>query len=149
MISQYLTENTIQVNVECINWEESIQAAGELLVNSQRVKKEYVQAMIDVVHEFGPYIVICPGVAFAHARPSSGVISPGLSLITLKEPIDFGNNENDPVKLVFAFAGVDHSSHIELLSKLAVILDNEKAFNALINSTDLNEIISIIKREEV
>ena len=57
--------------------------------------------MINAVEELGPYIVIIPHIAIAHARPSDNVLKNGISLITLKEPVEFGNKDNDPVYYIF------------------------------------------------
>ena len=73
----------------------------------------------------GPYIVIAPGIALAHSRPSPAVLRAGISLVTLLEPVAFGHRENDPVRLVIGLAAVDEEGHITALSTLAEFLSDE------------------------
>ena len=46
--------------------------------------------MVDNVRQNGPYIVVAPGFALAHARPDSSVLWTGMSWIRLDEPVAFG-----------------------------------------------------------
>jgi PTS system ascorbate-specific IIA component len=55
--------------------------------------------MVDSLHENGPYIVVAPGFAFAHARPSESVRRTGMSWVRLAEPVEFGHTSNNPVSL--------------------------------------------------
>ncbi|MSV76880.1 MAG: PTS sugar transporter subunit IIA, partial [Actinobacteria bacterium] len=96
-------EGSLAVAVAASNRDEAIIASGQLLVASGRVTPEYVEQMLAAVEEFGPYIVIAPGIALAHARPSEAVLSSGLSLAVLANPVEFGSH-NDPVRLVFGLA---------------------------------------------
>ena len=121
MIHSILTEDTVEVNVEVSDWEEAVRTAGNLLYKNGYVEACYVDSMVDIVKAVGPYIVLLKGVALAHARPSQGAKKIGLSLITLKTPVNFGNADNDPVSLVFALSAVDNSSHLELLGELSQI----------------------------
>jgi PTS system ascorbate-specific IIA component len=88
---------------------------------------DYTQSMIDSVHEKGPYIVIAPGFAFAHARPSDAVLRTGMSWLRLAEPVEFGHPKNDPVTLVVALAARDADAHQAAMAELAsVIADPER-----------------------
>lgn len=134
MLSDYLTEKTIAVNVAADDWQEAIRAAGQLLVETGGVEPRYIEAMIRTAEELGPYIVIAPGIAIPHARPEEGVIKNCFSLITLSPPVEFGNEDNDPVVVVVAFGATDHESHVETLAELARAIAQdrflEKAKNA-------------------
>ena len=99
-------EGSLAVSVSAADREQAIRASGELLVSSGRVTAEYVEQMLAAVEEFGPYIVIAPGIALAHARPSEAVLETGLSLAVLAAPVEFGSH-NDPVRLVFGLAALD------------------------------------------
>jgi PTS system ascorbate-specific IIA component len=99
--------------------------------------------MVAVLESHGPYFVIAPGIALAHAKPSDAVISTGLSLVTLAEPIVFGNVANDPVRLVIGLCAVDHDSHIEMLSDLSAMLSDNETVNILLNAGDTEQIRSI------
>ncbi|BDP83107.1 hypothetical protein EfmAA610_03170 [Enterococcus faecium] len=71
------------------------------------VEERYVEAMIRAVNDYGPYIVIGKHMALAHARPEDGINKLGVSVATIEQPIDFGNPEMDPVKIIFCLAAVD------------------------------------------
>jgi PTS system ascorbate-specific IIA component len=96
--------------------------------------------MVDAFEELGPYMVIAPGIALAHARPSAEVLSTGLSLVTLSESVHFGNTTNDPVSLVIGLAATDHDGHIDLMAALSELLMDVMKVNMLLQATNLEEV---------
>lgn len=126
MIEKLLNEDLIDINVEVKEWSEAVRVAGNILLKNNKIEQEYIEAMISTVKELGPYIVMAPGVAMPHGRPESGVYETGISIITLNRPIDFGNEEFDPVKIVFAICANENKAHIDLLKDLSIILDHDK-----------------------
>jgi PTS system ascorbate-specific IIA component len=139
-LAEAFAENSIRVLAAALDREHAIELAGDLLVASGRVTPEYTAAMVDVLDTHGPYFVIAPGIALAHAKPSESVLATGLSLVTLAEPIMFGNEANDPVKLVFALCAVDHDSHIQMLGELSTLLSDNESVNILLNAGDTEHI---------
>jgi len=123
-----------------------VRAAGQLLVDADVCEPRYIQAMIDAVHELGPYMVLAPGLALAHARPEDGVKSIGLSLVTLDPPVPFGSEENDPVSLLIAFGAVDKERHLGLLQELALLLEDEARRQELAQATSVAEVVAFIRR---
>lgn len=144
VIHSILTEKTVDVKAEVQDWEEAVRAAGELLYDNGDVEARYIDNMINIVKEVGPYIVLLKGVALAHARPEQGAKKIGLSLLTLKTPVYFGNLENDPVSLVFALSAVDSSSHIDLLSELSEIFNDERGMERLTECKSKKELLNMI-----
>jgi len=122
---KWIESKTIRTNVKVKNWQEAVQKSGELLVAAELVEPSYIDAMIETTTELGPYCVIAPGIALPHARPEKGVKETGYSAITLAEPVEFGNLDNDPVYLVLAFCALDHESHIESLKLMARAISQE------------------------
>ena len=118
----------------------AIELAGELLVQSGKAKPSYVSSMLEAVERFGPYIVIAPGIALAHGKPSEDVIETGLSLLVLKQAIEFQHSQNDPVQLVFGLAATDHESHLETMAQLAQVLSDQERVNALLTSSESEQI---------
>ncbi len=116
MLSTYLTPEMVRLQIHAADWEAAVRTAGVLLVDAGYVSPNYIEAMINAVHEMGPYMVLAPGLALAHARPEDGVLKMGISLVTLAAPVNFGSEANDPVALVIAFGGTDHKSHLGLLN---------------------------------
>lgn len=96
-----------------------MEAACQLLVDGGAVEPRYLSRCIEMVEEHGPYMVLAPGIALAHARPEDGAIRLGLSAVTLANPVEFGHPDNDPVDLVVCFASPDQEQHVGLLGALA------------------------------
>ncbi|MFM7013486.1 MAG: PTS sugar transporter subunit IIA [Actinomycetota bacterium] len=126
----------ISIRQSVANRTEAITYCGQLLVESGRVSEGYVSSMLQAVEEFGPYIVIAPGIALAHGKPSRDVIETGLSLLVLEEPIEFMHSQNDPVRLVFGLAATGHDGHISLMSELAEFLSNDPKVSLLLNTRE-------------
>ena len=118
----------------------AIEIAGELLVQSGKAKHSYVASMLEAVERFGPYIVIAPGIALAHGKPSEDVIETGLSLLLVKQAIEFQHAQNDPVQLIFGLAATDHESHIETMAKLVELLSDQDRVSTLLTSSDSEQI---------
>jgi PTS system ascorbate-specific IIA component len=121
----------VKIGVKAKDWQEAILAAGKLMVDAKAVDDRFPPAMIRVAEEFGPYIVIAPGVALPHARPEDGVIKASIAIVRLIEPVEFGNVDNDPVFLLVALAAIDHEQHIQGLSQVANILGDEESLEKL------------------
>ena len=135
---------SIAVGVSVSSREQAISVAGGLLVASGRTNDAYTVEMLQVLAELGPYFVIAPSIAIAHARPSDAVFSAGLSLAVLAEPVVFGNEANDPVGLVFGLCALDHESHLEVLSQLAEVLTDAERVNSLLNASTEADIRSLL-----
>jgi len=142
-LSEAFSADSIRVRAAALDRENAVELAGDLLVSSGRSTPDYTHQMVEVFETHGPYFVIAPGIAIAHAQPSAAVLSTGLSLLTLAEPVFFGNVANDPVRLVIGLCAVDHDSHIELLAELAALLGDAKSVNFLLNALDSDEIRSL------
>lgn len=121
-LADLLPAEAILLDSEASDWQEAIRRAGELLEHTGVADERYTAAMIDTVVEHGPYIVLSPGFALAHARPDSSVARTGLSWVRLAEPVSFGHPENDPVRLVVALAAVDDAAHTSAMAELAGVL---------------------------
>jgi len=139
-LEQSLGPHSIRVGALPLDRNHAIEMAGDLLVASGRVTPEYVEEMVAAVEEHGPYIVIAPGIALAHGRPSPAVIETGLSIVTLAWPVVFGNEANDPVRLVIGLAAFDHHSHLALMRELAEALSDQKFVNLMLNAVEPEDI---------
>ena len=144
LLADAFGEGSIFIKGSVDNRSEAIQLAGELLVASGKAKKSYVDSMLEAVEKFGPYIVIAPGIALAHGKPSDDVLETGLSLLVLESAIEFQHSQNDPVQLIFGLAATDHESHIELMSELAQFLSDQDSVNSLLTCSDSEQIRSLL-----
>ena len=143
-LKNLLRPNLVEINVSVKDWQDAIRAVGKLLVADGAVEPRFVDAMIRVAKEFGPYIVLAPGFAMPHARPEDGCIRSSMALITLTAPVEFGNPQNDPVNVVVALASVDNKSHIGGLSELANVMSEEGIVERLAHSKTVEDILAIM-----
>ena len=143
MLSVYFAPGSIAI-APVADFSQAVLESGKLLQISGRVKSDYVDQMLAAVTDYGPYIVIAPGIAIAHSRPGDAVLETGLSLFKPVEPVVSGHSSNDPVALVFGLAAYDHSSHIDLMKDLASVLANEETVKSLLNSSSIGEIRKLI-----
>ncbi len=139
-LSSAFAPNSLADEVVVDSREAAIGRVGELLVASGRTTAAYTAERLAVLNERGPYFVIAPGIAIAHARPSESVLSAGLSLAVLAKPVEFGSDHNDPVRMVFGLCAKDHDGHIEVLSGLAEMLSDDAQVNFLLNASDAGRI---------
>lgn len=140
-------DRRILVGAAVKSWEEAVKLAGKLLVDDGVVEDRYVEAMIQVTRELGPYAVIAPGVALPHARPEDGAKEVGLSIVTLREGVNFGS-PNDPVYVVIGFSAKDKKSHLRVLQELADFLSDEKAVEALRSVRNEEELLTLLRTHQ-
>ncbi|HVX68768.1 MAG TPA: PTS sugar transporter subunit IIA [Mycobacteriales bacterium] len=130
------TRVTGRVNVHAADWAAAVRAATQLLVTSGAVSERYADRCVNIVREQGPYIVIAPGIALAHARPEDGAHALGLAAVCLAEPVRFGHQTNDPVDVVFAFSSPEPDAHVGLIASLARALADGLADRFRLAATD-------------
>lgn len=147
MLEDVLNEAGILINVPSKNWEQAIEDVAKPLITAQVIEPRYVTAMIDSLKEFGPYIVIGKHLAVAHARPEDGVNKLGISVLTLKHPIIFGHEENDPVKIIFCLAAVDSYSHLNIMKNLVALIHDEDKIQRLTEATTKSEFQKILYQD--
>ncbi|GAA3736053.1 PTS system ascorbate-specific IIA component [Spinactinospora alkalitolerans] len=133
-LSRLLPVEAVVTGIEAEDWRAAIRAAGELLVAAGATTGAYTEQMQRAVEEYGPYIVIAPGLALAHSRPSGAVLRDGLSWAGLASPVKFGHPRNDPVRLVIGLAALDHDGHSAALARLAGMLGDPDRREALLDA---------------
>jgi mannitol/fructose-specific phosphotransferase system IIA component (Ntr-type) len=144
MLIDYISESNIRVGLIVTDWKDLVRVVGNVLVESDEIEPSYIDAMIKVIEDLGPYAVIAPGVVLLHARPEDGVKKMCVAIANLKEGINFGS-ANDPVRLAIALGAVDHHSHIELLKGLAELLSDKEQLSRLYTVNNSQEFIEILK----
>ncbi|MCY6369288.1 PTS sugar transporter subunit IIA [Clostridium ganghwense] len=146
MLNQLITRDVIKLNVHCENWKQAIETGVYLLIDKGFVEKRYYESIIENFKKMGTYMVIAPGIVLSHARPENGVNEMSMSLITLKNPVEFGSELNDPVKLVITLAAKDSETHLKALSQLMELFMNSKDLREIIQASNKNEVIDIINK---
>lgn len=144
MIEKLFNKETIELNIEVNDWEDAIRFCGSLFVKNGNTEARYTEAMINTVKNMGPYIVIEKGIAMPHARPEDGVKKIGMGLVKLKKPINFGNEEYDPVDILIFICAVDKTSHLKALAELMALIDDNEFFNVVRNSSSKEDVLNYI-----
>ncbi len=145
---ELLPNEAIALGASARDWREAVRLAGDALVRSGAATPAYAAEMIATVEQLGPYIVIAPGIALAHSRPSPSVLATGLAWVTLAEPVPFGHPDNDPVALVLGLAAPDENGHVDALAALANLLADDDRRTALLAATSPEEVRGQIERYE-
>ncbi|MCB0948160.1 MAG: PTS sugar transporter subunit IIA [Mycobacterium sp.] len=143
-LTELLTADCIELDVAADTWGEAIREAGKLLERAGIADAPYTQSMITNVESNGPYIVVAPGFAFAHARPSPAVHRTGMSWVRLAQPVAFGHKTNDPVHLVVALAATDTGAHNTAMAELAKLLGNPDKSAALDSAGTPEELLAVL-----
>jgi len=138
-----IAKENMRVQVQAADWKEAIRQAGGILEEAGSITAEYTESMVQAVETFGPYIVMMPGFAIAHAAPAPSVKENGMALLNLAQPVSFGS-PNDPVKLMLCLACVDSSSHVDALQAIAMALDSDEVRDRLANAQSVEEMEAIL-----
>ncbi|WP_166866351.1 PTS sugar transporter subunit IIA [Salinibacterium sp. ZJ70] len=126
------------------DWRSAVEIAGDALTASGATEAGYTSDMVRMIEDRGPYVVVAPGLALAHARPGVTVKRDGVAIVTLAEPVDFGHPYNDPVRVIVALAGASSASHLRLVAESANIFNDTDAVERLAAATDADTVREIL-----
>jgi PTS system ascorbate-specific IIA component len=143
-LSELLPPSAIRIGASADDWRSAVRESGDALVASGVTEDAYTDEMIATVEQLGPYIVIAPGIALAHSRPSPSVHRAGISIVTLAKPVEFGHRENDPVRLVVGLAAPDDEGHVTALATLADFLSDESRREALMTASTASAVRAMV-----
>ena len=89
------------------------------------------------------------GIAIPHCK-SDAVKKAGLAAMVVKNGVDFESLDGTPAKIIFLIAApnTEDNVHLQVLSKLSVMLMDEHFTNSLINANSVDEFLGIIDDAE-
>lgn len=89
------------------------------------------------------------GIAIPHCK-SDAVIKAGLAAMVVKDGVEFESLDGTPAKIIFLIAApnTEDNVHLQVLSKLSVMLMDEQFTNSLINAGSVDEFLNIIDSAE-
>lgn len=148
MLSDLLDKSLVRLNVEATDWQDAIRQSTQPLVDNGKVTPGYVDDIIKGVLELGPYIVITEHVALPHARPESGALESAVGIATLRDPVEFGSADNDPVKFLFPLSAKDNGSHLSALQSLVELLSDPDFFTQLENARTPQDVVDLVHAKE-
>ena len=125
-----------------VSKEEAVRNAGELLKNSGYVEAEYIDGMLKRESLVSTYLDHNIAIPHGEAEVKEKVKKTGIVVMQYPQGIDYG--DGNIVKLIIGIAGKGNE-HIDIIAKLAGILDEEDEAEKLVNTTDANYIYECLK----
>jgi PTS system galactitol-specific IIA component len=152
-ISEFLHKELIVTDLEVESKEELFNVLYEKLYNSGFVKKSFLAGIKSREEKFPTGLQLSKyGVALPHTDPEH-VILPAIAIATLAEPVEFKNmalSSNDlNVNVVFMMALKEANSQVEMLQKLACLIQNDSQLEKIVHAKKGGEIIEIIKNSSL
>ncbi|AGK55438.1 BglG family transcription antiterminator [Bacillus sp. 1NLA3E] len=142
-LSDLITPERIILRDNVENWQEAISIASEPLLSKGIITETYVEAMQSQYPTMSPFIVLRTNIAIPHASPDEGVNSIGMSLLKIKNGLEF--EENHKVHLVVVIAAVDKNQHFSALLQLMKLSGETNDVNKIIQMKNENDIHQMIK----
>ncbi len=147
-ITDLLKSIAIELNANVSSKEEAIdklialhESAGNL-TDSKKFKEDILKREQDSTTAIGE------GIAVPHAK-SSAVKTPALSFITVPSGIDYSAPDGKKTDLLFMIAATeDGDAHLEILSRLMVMLMDADFANSLRNAKSAEELLRLIDEKE-
>lgn len=126
-------------------WREAVKKGCTLLERQGVITSDYYDAIIESTEQHGPYYVIAPGIAMPHARPDSGAIASGFSLLVLGEGIPFNHTDFDPVRIVFLLVASDSKTlNQKGIVEIMELIDDSKVMESLFKADNRKKIEKIL-----
>lgn len=146
MLKDLLTADRIQFTDYVQDWRDAIRLAAAPLIEDGSITQNYVRAMIDSIETTGPYIILTPGVALPHARPSEGAKKLAMSMLYSKERIYFSDEKY--ANLIIVLSSVDGHSHINALVHLSNMFGEEETLKQFLEAQNAEEVVVLIRQYE-
>lgn len=136
-----LNENNIVLNAAAESKFDAIARLGKILVKNGYVQEEYIEGMKQRENSLTTYVG--NGIAIPHGMPEyiKYILKSGLVVIQYPDGIDFG--EGNTAYILIGIAGKD-DEHLELLSSIALVCQEEENVEKLKKASTKEEIISIL-----
>ncbi len=148
-ITDLLAKESIDLGVKVSDKNDALKHMADLMDRSGKLsdKKLYLEAV--QAREAEGTTGVGGGIAIPHGR-CSGVKEAGLAAMTVDGGVEFEALDSKPVELAFMIAAPESSGnvHLEILSKLAMMLMDEKFVADLKNAKNAKEFLSIIDKAE-
>ena len=148
-ITDLIDKNSIELNGVAAGKKEALEKMVELMVAGGNISdKEKYKAGVFKREEEGT-TGIGDGIAIPHAK-SDGVKAPGLAAMIVRDGVDFDSLDDEPVDVIFLIAAPNTKDnvHLEVLSKLSVLLMDSEFIEKLKKAGTKEEFLQIINAAE-
>ncbi|MCM3443017.1 PTS sugar transporter subunit IIA [Metabacillus halosaccharovorans] len=136
-----LNEENILLNQQFDNKTDAIKATGQILVDKGYVEASYIDAMMQREELSSTYMGNFVAIPHGTEDAKSAVLNSGLSVIQVPGGVDFGSG--NIVKFLIGIAGKG-DEHLEILSKIAIVLSEEENVEKLVQAQSKEEIIELL-----
>ena len=148
-IRDLLAVESIDLNGKVTGKNEALDAMVALMAKSGKINDvEKYRKGVYAREEEGT-TGIGEGIAIPHCK-SDAVSKPGLAAMVIKDGVDFDALDGEKVSLIFLIAApnTEDNVHLDVLSKLSVLLMDENFTSGLRNAKTVEEFLSVIDRAE-
>ena len=140
MAKEVLSKDNIQLNVALGSKEEAVRYAGGILVDNGYVDANYIDKMLEREEMTSTFMGNQVAIPHGTEDAKAFVKETGLSVVTIPEGVDFG--DGNIVKVLIGIAGKG-DEHLEVLSKIAIVLSEEENIQKILDTTSKEAIIRI------
>lgn len=144
-ITDLLDARSILLNASPKSKNEALDQIVDLMVKSEKINDKEAYRKQVYAREEESTTGIGEGIAIPHGK-CDAVTKPGLAAMVVKDGVDFDSLDGEPVTLMFLIAApnMEDNIHLDVLSKLSVLLMNEEFTEALRNAETVEEFMGII-----
>lgn len=126
-----------------IMWDEAIRLASVPLLKTNIITENYINEMIGLVRDYGPYIVIKNRIAIAHAKTEAGANALGTALLINKKNIQFEDDLN--IHYLFVISSSNPKEHLQILKDISMLASDDIDLNTLLDK-NADEVMEFIKK---
>ena len=144
-ITDLLDARSILLNASPKSKNEALDQIVDLMVKSEKINDKEAYRKQVYAREEESTTGIGEGIAIPHGK-CDAVTKPGLAAMVVKDGVDFNSLDGEPVTLMFLIAApnTEDNIHLDVLSKLSVLLMNEEFTESLRNAKTVEEFMNII-----
>lgn len=148
-ITDLLDKRSICLDGAPKNKSEALDQMVDLMVKSGRIQDPEAYRKQVYAREEESTTGIGEGIAIPHGK-CSAVSRPGLAAMVVKNGVDFDSLDGEPVTLIFLIAAPNTKDnvHLDVLSKLSVLMMDEEFSNSLRNAKSVEEFLEIVDKAD-
>lgn len=125
-------------------WEDAVREACKPLINENIIEKSYIEAIIDNIKIFGPYIILAPMICIPHAQSDKGVNEDAISFMRVKTPVKFSRKDEHKAHTFFVIAATNSENHMGILSEMCNLIKEENILEKMMNIDCENDLKNFI-----
>ena len=148
-ITDLLDKQSISLNGVPKDKKEALDQVVDLMVKSGKINDVEAYRQRVYAREEESTTGIGEGIAIPHGK-CDAVTKPGLAAMVVKDGVDFDSLDGEPVHLIFLIAApnTEDNIHLDVLSKLSVLLMDEQFTADLLNAKSVDEFLEIVDKAD-